>query len=148
MKKNALILPCSSCGVKNRVPVQRLHDGPKCGSCGAFLSVEIWGRPVDVSDADFQQEVMEADLPVLVDCWAPWCGPCRVVAPVLDLVAEQYRGRVKVVKLNMDENPVTGGRLSISSIPTLLFVKGGDVVDTLMGVQSKEQIDKVLERIL
>ena len=101
-----------------------------------------------VSDGNFQGEVMESQLPVLVDCWAPWCGPCRALAPVLDLVAEQYKGRLKVVKLNVDENPATGGRFSISNIPTLLFVKGGRVVDTLLGVQSKEQIEEKIEGIL
>ena len=148
MNAENLIIPCQACGAKNRVPTGRLDDHPKCGKCGAALAVDIPAAPLDVDDASFDQEVMRSALPVLVDCWAPWCGPCRAVGPVVEALAQTYRGRLKVVKINVDENPGTGSRFAVSSIPTLLFVKGGVVVEQLVGVRSKEEMEAVIERIL
>lgn len=148
MKPDSVIIPCSNCGTKNRVPAARLEDRPKCGKCGAHLSLDPLGRPVNVSDADFHREVMASPLPVLVDCWAPWCGPCRAVAPVLDVLARNYKGRIKIAKLNLDENPVTGSRFSITSVPTLLLVKDGRIVDTLVGALPREHMEAAIERIL
>ena len=145
---DSLIIPCQACGVKNRVPSGRLEDNPRCGKCGEALAVDMSMGPVDVNDAGFDQEVLKASLPVMVDCWAPWCGPCRAVSPLVDLLAGQYQGRLKVVKINVDENPGTGSRYSISSIPSLLFFKGGVLVETLVGARSKEEMEVVIERIL
>ncbi len=86
-----------------------------------------------VSDSTFETDVLKADGPVLVDFWAPWCGPCRAVAPVMEKVAELYAGRVRVAKLNVDENPVTSQTYGIRSIPTVALFKGGDVVDGVLG---------------
>ena len=90
-------------------------------------------RPLPVSDATFQREVLESNLPVLVDLWAPWCGPCHMVAPVVEKIARDYAGRLKVVKLNVDENPDTAGRYFVQAIPTLLIFRGGRVVDRIVG---------------
>ena len=90
-------------------------------------------KPVPVSDATFQHEVLESDLPVLVDLWAPWCGPCHMVAPIVEKVARDYAGRLKVTKLNVDENPNTAGRYFVQAIPTLLIFRGGRVVDRIVG---------------
>ena len=145
---DAIILACASCRVKNRVPIARIKEGAKCGKCGSALSVEDLGRVVTVRDATFEREVMKSGLPVLVDCWAPWCGPCKAVAPLLDELAVKYQTRVKIVKVNMDENPGTGSRFSISSVPTLLLVKNGQVMDTLVGALPKEQLEAAIERII
>lgn len=91
------------------------------------------GRPVAVTDATFDQEVMRSSVPVVVDFWAPWCGPCRMVAPTLDKLAVEWNGRVKIAKVNVDENPMIAGRYGISGIPTMMVVKGGKIADRWAG---------------
>jgi len=148
MKDDNLILACSGCGAKNRVPISRIDERPKCGKCQKVLPIEILSRPVNVSDSTFDQEVLASTLPVLVDCWAPWCGPCRAVGPVLDALAIKYRARLKIAKLNVDENSQIGSRYSISSVPTMFLVKNGRIVDTLVGALPKEQLEAQIARIL
>ncbi len=101
-----------------------------------------------VTDASFKQEVLESDVPVLVDFWAPWCGPCRMVAPVVDEIAEQYAGKVKVVKLNTDENPSVANQYGIRSIPTLMIFKGGQRVDMVVGAVPKTTLANTIEKYL
>jgi thioredoxin 1 len=101
-----------------------------------------------VTDASFKQEVLESDVPVLVDFWAPWCGPCRMVAPVVDEIAEQYKDKVKVVKLNTDENPNVASQYGIRSIPTLMIFKGGQRVDMVVGAVPKTTLSTTLEKYL
>jgi thioredoxin len=101
-----------------------------------------------VTDATFEAEVGRSPLPVLLDLWAPWCGPCRIMAPILDELASEMAGRVRVAKLNVDENPVTASRFSARSIPTLLVLKDGREIDRLVGVQPKSEIARRLERLL
>ncbi len=103
---------------------------------------------VPVSDSSFQHEVLESDIPVLVDFWAPWCGPCRMVAPVVDEIAEQYQGRIKVVKLNTDDNPEVASTYGIQSIPTLMIFKGGAKVDKVVGAVPRATLASTLEKHL
>jgi thioredoxin 2 len=120
------VLECSDCGRRNKIrPSER--GAPHCGSCGKPLP---W--LVDASDETFPVEA-RASVAVLVDLWAPWCGPCRVVSPMLAAIAREYAGRIKVVKVNVDENPQLAAGFQATSIPTLVVLKGGRVVDRFVG---------------
>ncbi|MFC1559794.1 thioredoxin [Candidatus Margulisiibacteriota bacterium] len=100
----------------------------------------------DVNDQNFEQEVIKSDTPVLVDFWAAWCGPCRMIAPVIDAVAEQYGGKLKVMKLNVDDNPKTAGSFAVMSIPTLALFKNGKEIERFIGLMSKEDLVKKLDK--
>ncbi len=100
------------------------------------------------TDDNFALEVMKSDIPVLVDFFAEWCGPCKMMAPVIEELAEEYSGRVKIGKFDVDENPVVSGQFSIQSIPTILFIKNGTVIDKVMGVQSKDKLMDKLDALL
>ncbi len=104
-------------------------------------------KPREFTDANFQNEVLASDQPVLVDFWAAWCGPCRAVGPTIDELAEQYGGAVKVGKLNIDENPQAPSDFGISSIPAVLLFKNGKIVETLVGVQPKERYEQALQQV-
>lgn len=138
-----MIVTCAKCGMKNRVDRTRVGMmQPVCGRCGAKLEAHLDdGRPIEVTDETFARVLRESgEKPVLLDCWAPWCGPCRMIAPALDQLAAEANGRYIVAKLNVDENQQTALRLGIQSIPTLIIFKGGKVVDVLIGAQPKSVI--------
>ena len=142
------LMRCRQCGTTNRVPVEKLAAGlaPVCGRCKAPLSEAA--EPITVTDATFPAEVEGSPLPVLVDVWAPWCGPCRMIAPVVEQLAAEYSGRLRVAKLNADDNPVTSDRFQIQSIPALLLFKGGREVDRMIGTQPKAEIVRRVERLI
>jgi thioredoxin 1 len=102
-------------------------------------------KPMEVSDSSFDAEVLKSSVPVLVDFWATWCGPCKMIAPVVEEIAKEYDGKVKVVKVDVDSNPETSMKFSIRSIPTLMIFKGGKVVEQLIGAMPKKNLmDKLL----
>jgi thioredoxin 1 len=101
-----------------------------------------------VTDSSFKQDVLDSPIPVLVDFWAPWCGPCRMVAPVVDEIALQYKGQLKVVKINTDENPSVASQYGIRSIPTLMIFKGGQRVDMVVGAVPKTNLASTIEKHL
>ena len=120
---NSTHVACPHCAATNRVPTERLADDPVCGRCGAAL---LAGQPVELSDATFDKVVSASDLPVVVDFWAPWCGPCRQMAPQFEQAAGTLKGQALFVKLNSDANPKTSARFGVRSIPTLVKLQRGD----------------------
>ncbi|MBU2529509.1 MAG: thioredoxin [Elusimicrobia bacterium] len=103
---------------------------------------------IELTDAKFEEEVLKSEMPVLVDFWAPWCGPCKMLGPVIEELATEYEGKVKVCKLNTDDNPDAAAQYKISAIPTVLFFKDGAQVNEIVGMQSKEEIKKILDELL
>ena len=103
---------------------------------------------IDVSDQTFENEVIKSSLPVLLDLWAPWCGPCRMVAPVIESLAEKYQDKIKFCRLNVDENPQTAVRYRIMSIPTLMFFKSGQVADTVIGAVPERALQPKIDALL
>jgi len=146
------LIACAKCGAKNRVDENRLADSEaKCGRCGTTLKSDAGNgkttKPMIITDASFQQEVLQASgAPMLVDCWAPWCGPCRIVGPIMDQLAQESDGRYHIAKLNVDENPLTATQYQIASIPTMLIFKNGALIDRIVGAQPKQAIVERLNR--
>src|SRR5215471_13744303 len=124
------VVSCSKCGAKNRVDEARLAvNQAKCGRCGTRLEVRSngnWRKPQVITDASFQAQVLQVmGRPVLLDCWAEWCAPCRMIGPIMDQLAAESEGRYRIAKLNVDQNPVTAAKYQINSIPTMLIFKDG-----------------------
>ena len=152
MNQSDVIVRCPQCGTKNRIPAWKTGTKARCGRCRAPLPSELFtssqARPVKVTDWNFRQEVLGYPGPVLVDFWAPWCGACSMVAPVLEELAGEFSGRVKIAKLNVDENPVMSSHYGIRSIPSLIFFKNGAMVNTVTGALPKEELRRRIQSVL
>ena len=125
-----LHIACPACGTQNRVPQERLSAQPKCGQCGQPLFA---AHPAQLTDANFAGLIQGTDVPVIVDCWAEWCGPCRRFAPVFEEAAKTLEPKFRLAKLDTDANPAVSAQLGIRSIPTLIAFKGGKEVGRISG---------------
>ena len=132
-----MLIACSQCGAGNRVPDERLTDDPVCGRCARPL---LDGTPVTLTDASFERYIGRTELPVVVDVWATWCGPCKAMAPQFDAAAHQLKGRAVLAKLDSDAHPQTASRYAIRSIPTLLKFERGKEVKRMSGALQAPQI--------
>lgn len=146
-QRRMAVVTCPNCGARNRVDETRASRlQPVCGKCGQKLPVGTSAEaspahPITVTDTSLAEELARAGArPVLVDAWAPWCQPCRMIAPVMDQLAAEAGGRYVVAKLNVDENPGTASRFRIDGIPALLIFKNGQLVDKIVGLQPKQTI--------
>jgi thioredoxin len=136
------LIRCPKCGALNRVKTEAAQKAV-CGRCQTFLADAA--KPVVVTDANFAEEVEKSPLPVMLDLWAAWCGPCRMIAPVIEQLTSELAGKVRIGKLDVDKNPATASRFGVQSIPTLLILKGGREIDRLVGLQTKEAILRRLQ---
>ena len=142
-----IVTTCPACGQKNRFVYERLGDPVRCGTCKAPLHLPA--EPIEMaSAADFDRLVSRSSVPVLVDYWAPWCGPCRMVAPVMEEIAQERGDQLKVVKLNIDENQNTAIQFNVMSIPTLILFRNGQPAKTVIGAYPKRKLVEELEPAL
>ncbi len=133
---------CPNCMAKNRIPSSKTDTMAKCGKCATPLETKnlFLPQPVIIVDGNFESLVMKSPLPVLLDCWAGWCSACNILSPAIEALAEEWKGRVRVGKLDVEANPLLTARFVLRSLPTLLVFDGGRLKDTLIGALPKSQI--------
>lgn len=141
-RSEAYVLRCGECGTRNKVPTAKIGQPAKCGKCGAAIRTDdlLRSEPVMISDLNFPEKVLKSPLPVLLFCWATWCPTCGVVAPVVDALAAQWKGKIRVAKLNVDPSPMLAAKFDLRSVPTFLVFDNGQLKDTLVGGLPKQEI--------
>lgn len=139
-----VVVTCVFCGTANRVDLSRLAEGPKCGKCGRPIRLD---RPLPVTDPTFDQVIKSSSVPVLVDFYADWCGPCKVMAPVLDDFARLHTGEVLVLKLDTEANPATPARFGIRGIPTLIVFESGQEARRQVGAVQAAELEKLVPNL-
>ena len=132
---------CPFCGTLTRVDLNKLALGPKCGSCGKPLQLD---RPIKATAQDFEQSISTAEVPVLVDFYADWCGPCHMLAPTIDAIASEKKGRILVLKVDTDRDPALGTRFGIRGLPTVVVFSGGKESGRQVGVAPREAYERLL----
>lgn len=145
---NGFIVQCPSCGVKNRVPADKLHMEPKCGRCGQVMASPAQGNVVELDDTSFDQVVQRGSIPVMVDFFSPTCGPCQMLSPVIETLAQKYGGKVVIAKYDTSRFQAAAARFQIKGVPTLIFFKQGQVVNQLVGAAPQTDIEQRLNSLL
>jgi len=138
--ENNILLRCKSCNSLNRISTEKIKSNPKCGKCKSIL--EIPSKPVKITVANFQEEVLKSKGLVLLDFWADWCGPCKMLAPILEQLSSEKAGILKVGKINTEEEQELAGYFSISSIPTLMLYQNGRKINQISGALPKHELEK------
>ena len=144
---NSIVVACANCGRKNRIPADKQHLGPKCGSCKFPISLANAVVPVELDDSSFPGFISQASKPVLVDFFSPTCGPCRMLSPLIDAMAKRYFGRVIVAKLDTSRNQSAAGQYRIRGVPTLIFFKNGQVVNQVTGALPEQELVQLLDKL-
>lgn len=139
------IVTCQNCGAKNRVALNSEKQAV-CGNCKNPLIVAV--SPIMITDGNFAAEIENSKIPVLLDFWATWCPPCKMIAPTIDALAKELAGKVKIGKLDVDKNPRTASKFRVQSIPTLIIFKNGEEVDRIVGAQSKAAMMQRLQAFM
>jgi thioredoxin 2 len=144
---NNFTLRCPGCRTKNRIPATKVGDNALCGKCGAPLPTEILllGLSLNVTEGDFNDKVMQSPLPTLLFCWAPWCPSCQSMMPVIDELAYKLKGKLRVGKLNMDQNPNIASRFNIMAAPTTLIFDNGHILQTIPGAMPAGELLRVVQ---
>ncbi len=145
---NDTILQCQSCGVKNRIPMNKMHMKPKCGRCGHKLEPGTGGKVVELDDSSFDTVIGSSLLPVMVDFYSPSCGPCHMLAPVVETLAQQYAGKVIIAKYDTSRYQMAASRFQIKGVPTLIVFKQGKTVDQIVGVVPQVDIEQRLDNLM
>ncbi|HHO47819.1 MAG TPA: thioredoxin TrxC [Desulfobacteraceae bacterium] len=145
---NQTIIRCPACGAKNRIPPEKLHLRARCGRCGSSLAGGVDGKVIELDDTRFDGFVRTAALPVVVDFYSPTCGPCRMLAPVIDDVARKFADRVLFGKIDTSRHQLTASQFNIRGVPTLLFFKQGRLVDQIVGAAPRDQIEQGIRSLL
>lgn len=145
MTAQTQIINCRNCGTKNRISLENKRT-PVCGKCKKPLSFP--DTPLTITDANFSESVEKSSLPVLLDFWAVWCPPCKLIAPIIDTLAKELAGKIVVGKLDVDKNQLVAARFRVQSIPTLIIFQNGREAERLVGAQSKEAIVQRLNKII
>jgi len=142
---NSIVVTCNSCGRKNRIPADKQHLGPKCGNCKNPLPMAGAAVPVELNDLSFSGFINEVSKPVLVDFFSPTCGPCRMLAPVIEALAKKYYGRVVIAKLDTSLNQMTASHYRIRGVPTLIFFKNGQMVNQITGALPEHELERIIQ---